>query len=156
MNRLPAFRIIFIFAFASVILGEKAVAQTKYWVSFTEKTAKHFDPYQFFDAKTIQNRLQTGQPLSDWYDLPVDSEFIQSVSKIVDSTGYASRWLNGMAVYANLHEINQITALSYVKEVQIMGNHAMSASVGDSETAPSLRDMGSKSKVAEQFDGLEG
>jgi len=157
MNRTLTSKIIFVFAFVSVILSEKAVAQTKYWVSFTEKTAKHFDPFKFFDPKTIENRLRNGLPLSDWYDLPVDSSFIRSVTQIADSIGYTSRWLNGVAVFATLDEIKKIQSLPFVKSAELMGFTATPASINDSNNKITItKDTSKRAKIADQIDGLEG
>ena len=147
-----------------VIAFQKVIAQNKYWVSFTAKTTKNFNPYKFFDPKTIQNRISAGKPISDWYDLPVDSGFIHGVGKIADSTGYASRWLNGMAVFASKKELKLIGSLSYVKDIEPMGIIAASASCpsyplssrrGDGGEAEES-DSAKRSKIVEQFDGLEG
>jgi len=138
------------------LICQKSWAQQKYWVSFTVKTTKNFDPYKFFDPKTIENRISAGKPVSDWYDIPVDAAFIQTVTKIADSTGYASRWLNGMAVFATPNEIKQIASLPFVKSTEPMGLFAMPASVKDSGTAEAKKDTSPRSKIAYQFDGLEG
>jgi len=141
------------------VLSQNALGQNKYWVSFTVKTTKNFDPYKFFDPKTIQNRISQGKPISDWYDLPVNPEFIQGVRSIADSTGYSSRWLNGMAVFASQKELPLIASLPYVKNIEPMGIMAASASYSPRSTPISKEDetdSAKRSKVADQFDGLEG
>ena len=137
------------------LIYQKSFAQQKYWVSFTVKTTKNFDPYKFFDSKTIENRINAGLPLSDWYDVPVDGAFIQSVSKIADSTGYASRWLNGMAVFATQNEIRQIASLPFVNSTEPMGVIAHPASLKDNAINETKKDTSPWSKIAEQYGGLE-
>lgn len=131
--------------------GIKTYAQNKYWVSFTVKTAKHFDPYKFFDPKTIENRKMTGQPLSDWYDLPVDSSFVAQVSAIADSTGYSSRWLNGMAVYASGAEMRKIAAKPFVRDVEPMILKGMTASIPEKEDT-----IDGGEQVHNQINGMQG
>jgi len=157
MKSTLSFSFYLFFALIFCCFGVNAQTQTKYWVSFTKKTAKHFDPYRFFDPKTIENRQKSGLPLSDWYDLPVDSEFIYGVAQIADSIGYASRWLNGLAVYADVLEIKKISALPYVKTVELMPNKAVIASINDSLSNNATgKDTSKRTKLAEQIDGLDG
>jgi serine protease AprX len=131
-------------------------AQQKYWVSFSNKTTTSFNPYSFFDAKTIENRKLAGLPLSDWYDLPVDETYINKVSAIADSTGYASRWLNGMAVYATTNEYKRIKSLSFVTDVMPMGIIAVPAMVEKKTEKEKPKNKDPENKVCEQIYGLQG
>ncbi|MCX7696824.1 MAG: S8 family serine peptidase [Bacteroidales bacterium] len=89
-----------------------------YWVFFTEKDTTHFDPYSFFDKKAIQRRLRNHIALYDYDDIPVKSEYIESVRNLCDSVIYPSRWFNAVYIYANESQITQITSFPFVKEVQ--------------------------------------
>jgi serine protease AprX len=131
---------------------EKGMAQDKYWVSFRNKTTTNFDPYKFFDPKTIENRKNSGLPLSDWYDLPVDAGYIKAVTDLSDSTGYSSRWLNGMAVFATKEKLKKIASLPFVVSVDRMGLIAVPAS-GDIKKKDSVD---KEDYVCDQIYGLQG
>lgn len=94
----------------------------KYWIVLKDKPNAAFDPYAYFDARAIERRVIEGIPLYDWYDLPVNSDYINSITAICARLSVASRWLNAAVVYANEAEINQIKSLSFVKEVVQSGS----------------------------------
>jgi serine protease AprX len=152
-KHLSSFFLLFMVCMSLTSYGQRGYAQQKYWVSFKTKTAKSFDPYSFFDAKTIENRKNSGQPITDWYDLPVDAGYIKTVSNIADSSGYSSRWLNGMAVYAGSEKIAQIAALPFVSGAEPMKVYGMATSTAK-KTKPDSSDK--EDKVCEQIAGLEG
>jgi len=127
------------------------VSQNKYWVSFTVKTASTMDPDTFFDQKTLDNRILHGLPLTDWYDLPVDGGFVTKVTQLADSSGYTSRWLNGIAVYATAAEINKISGFSFVKNVRQMNNIGSPAAAGIAEDS-----TGWPARVSDQLNGMQG
>jgi len=138
-----------------LLTASLASGQQKYWLSFTEKTCKHFDPTVFFDAKTLENRKLTGQPLTDWYDLPVDAAFIQQTSSIADSVGYSSRWLNGMAIYATDAEIQKIKALPFILKIEPMNIVSQPASLSTKKKKEEDT-LNREEKPCEQIYGLQG
>jgi serine protease AprX len=145
----PFLYLSFIFICLSVSYGK---AQQKYWVNFTKKNTLNFDPYKFFDAKTIENRKLSGMPLTDWYDLPVDENYISQVSAIADSAGYSSRWLNGIAVYATNSEINRISKLPFVNSIDPMGLLSHPAE----DVSKRTDSIDPENRVCEQVYGLDG
>jgi len=128
------------------------MAQNKYWISFKSKSAKNFDPYSFFDPKTIENRKISGLPLTDWYDLPVDMDNIKIVTALSDSIGNSSRWLNGIAVFSSPNRIERISKLPFVKEIELMNNYGKPATI----TKEKPDTVNKERKVHDQIDGLEG
>ncbi len=97
-------------------------SQQKYWVTFKDKAGTQFDPYDYFDERTISQRLAQQIPLDGITDFPVSENYILEVNQIAYSTSYSSRWLNGIAVFASSDEIERIKKLSCVASVDAMKN----------------------------------
>ncbi|MBK21091.1 MAG: hypothetical protein CMP63_02065 [Flavobacteriales bacterium] len=89
-----------------------------YFVIFNSKSSiYHFDPYSYFDQKAIENKIRMGLPIYDWYDLPVNPDYVSEVASFSDSLGYRLRWFNGVTVYCSEKSILKIKQLSFVKKV---------------------------------------
>ena len=96
-----------------------AEAQQQQWmVYFKDKQHKDFNPYSYFDAKAIERRIQTGIPVDDPSDWPVEESYVNEVSLMVNEVMVTSRWLNAMAVDAGYTQINNIKRLPYVLSVE--------------------------------------
>lgn len=100
-----------------VLVCPLAEAQN-YWVFLTDKEGVEFNPYEYFDQKAIERRLQHGLPLNDITDYPVNSNYIDIIQRIADSTGYVSRWFNAVAVVASRERIAAIEALPFVRRIE--------------------------------------
>ena len=84
-----------------------------YFVEFTNKDiSKKFRPELYFDQKAIQNKKSLGLELYDWYDLPVNPNFISVIKKTSDSLGYVLRWFNGVTAYLNDNQLENVKKLS--------------------------------------------
>lgn len=92
----------------------------KYWIFFTDKNGVSFDPYEYFDAKTIENRLSQNIPLSDSTDFPLNEKYVATVKAVVDSVSYHTRWFNGIAVFATSNQVDHIRTLSFVRDIEPM------------------------------------
>jgi len=89
-----------------------------YFVIFKNKSTGHnFNPHSYFDEKAIQNKKLLGLPIYDWYDLPVNENYVSDVAEITDSLGYKLRWFNGVTVYCSETAISKIKELPFVKKV---------------------------------------
>ncbi len=93
----------------------------KYLVIFTDKDGVEFNPHSYFDAKAIERRQQHGYSLDHITDKPVRQDYISSLSLLVDSTGRALRWHNGVVVFTDLNNIDQIKNLPHVRKVLKFG-----------------------------------
>jgi serine protease AprX len=95
-------------------------AQEKFWISFRDKANVCFDPYSYFDERTIQQRLSNHIALNDSTDFPVNPGYLATITEIVESVSKNSRWLNGVAVIATAEQINIISSLPFVKSIEPM------------------------------------
>ena len=126
MKRSILFFLLLLFTFS-------AMAQTgKYWVFLKNKKNVTFDPYSYFDKKTIERRIAYNIPLLDSTDFPLNEEYVNTIVVQVDSVSQCSRWFNAMAVYANEQQIEKIKSFSFVKEVEPM---MMMCNVAEKNTA---------------------
>jgi len=105
---------------AFILSALPGFAGEKYWVTFKDKAGVTFNPYQYFDQRTIEQRNAHGIPLNDSSDFPVNETYIKTVQSIADSVSFSSRWLNGIAVYASPGEIEEIKKLLAVARVEPM------------------------------------
>ncbi|MEI7979652.1 MAG: hypothetical protein WCI53_12465, partial [Bacteroidota bacterium] len=93
-------------------------AQNKTYVVYLKtKSALPFNPYQYFDAKNIERKLLANLPLFDERDLPLNNEFVNQIKTEKVNTLVESRWLNAMFIQTNNAEIERITKLPFVKQV---------------------------------------
>ena len=100
-----------------VVFTGKIFSQSTYLVEFQDKIGNGFDPYQYFSSEAIKAKKDMGLPLYDWYDLPVNSEYVDIVSPFVDFVGYNLRWFNGLVVVGSSEQLSIVQKLSFVKSV---------------------------------------
>ncbi len=108
--------LLILFLFISV----QCFSQQKYWVSFKDKAGTTFNPYEYFDDRTIVQRTAQHLSLADPTDFPVSGKYISEVKSIVSSLFHSSRWLNGIAVFATDDQIEKVKNLSCVSGVEAM------------------------------------
>jgi len=90
-------------------------------VYFKDKGTIDFNPYQYFDPKTIENRQKQNLPLYDISDAPVSRDYIVKVNTIADSTGFASRWFNFIVSWISSElQYQQLTSLDFVDHIEII------------------------------------
>lgn len=105
-----------IIAFPLLILSIAVNAQSKYWVVFKDKSGVSFDPYSYFDSKTIQKRIEKGIPLVQFSDLPVRKDYVERINDISE-VGTVSRWLNAVTAELKPDEIELVKSLDFVSYV---------------------------------------
>jgi len=97
-------------------------AQNFYWVAFTDKNNSEFSlssPEDYLSERAIQRRVKQNISI-DSLDLPVNSNYIESVLSIEAELIHASKWLNGITVKTENNNFeNKVLELSCVKEVQL-------------------------------------
>ncbi len=91
--------------------------QSEYWVFFTDKKGVKFDPYSYFDKKAIERRINSGIPLFDEKDFPLNQDYINQVASIVTDLDIQLRWFNVADVLATDDEIKSVEKLPFVKKI---------------------------------------
>lgn len=130
-------------------------AQNKYWICFKDKAGVTFNPYEYFDERTINQRIAQNIPLYDSLDFPINDSYLLEVKSIVDSFSWSSRWLNGIAVFAGPAEIELVSALPFVKDVSFMGSSSYCASNKEERPLKKL-DKNSMALLRYQTERLQG
>ena len=103
----------------TLVFNTVAQPPQKLRVYFTDKQGVTFDPYSYFDSKTIENRLKQNLPLYDISDYPLSQTYIAHVGAIADSTGFASRWFNFAVVWVSSDkQINSLKHLPFVDRIE--------------------------------------
>jgi len=109
-----------------LILGltAKTVSARAYWVFFSDKDGVFYNPYLYFDTKAIERRLKNGISLYNSGDLPVRSDYVESIRQICPEIYTVSRWFNAVSVHASSHVIDKISGLPFVSEVKKINEYA--------------------------------
>jgi len=97
---------------------QSVYAQQKNWVFFTDKKGVEFNPYEYFDEKTIERRKRQGIPLIQHTDLPLNKSYLDAVTKISGRSMSVSRWLNGAIVNCSESEKKQLNKLPFVAKIR--------------------------------------
>lgn len=113
----PMTRFFLVIVFVLSAATAFAQQQKVYWIFFTDKQGSTFDPYVFFDPAAIERREKNNLPLADYSDYPVSPVYLEKVEAVVDTLGYASRWMNAASVVASDEQIARIKTYSFVSKV---------------------------------------
>lgn len=127
-----------LFVIFSFLLSLYSNSQEKYWVYLSDKESSILNPYEYFDIKAIERRIKNGVSLNDSTDYPLNQTYIQSITAIVDSVGFQSRWFNAVVVWAYEDQVPVLLKLCFVKGVQ-----AMTLSPQMAEKGTEILDLGS-------------
>lgn len=107
----------FLLLLTTVLCQELSAQCQAWWVFLTDKKDVQFDPYTYFDPAAIERRNRNGVSLYDSTDFPVSPVYLQKISAITDSIGYASRWLNAVGVVANEQQVQELRRCTFVRSV---------------------------------------
>jgi len=93
-------------------------SQQQWMVFFKDKQRDGFNPYEYFDIKAIERRIQAGIPLDDPSDWPVNSTYVDEITPLVEEVIFTSRWFNSVAVIATPLQMARIMLLPFVLDVE--------------------------------------
>lgn len=100
-----------------ISISSISFCQSEYWVFFTDKKGVKFDPYSYFDKKAIERRINSGIPLYDEKDFPLNQNYVNQVASIVTDLDIQLRWFNVADVRATDDEIQLVGKLPFVKKI---------------------------------------
>ncbi len=92
-----------------------------FWVFFTDKDGVDFDPYTYFDQKAIDRRMKHGINLYDTLDFPLRNDYLEELSRHVDSLCITTRWFNAAFVYASAKKMDYVEQLAFVRAIEPAG-----------------------------------
>ncbi|MCX6826933.1 MAG: S8 family serine peptidase [candidate division Zixibacteria bacterium] len=109
------------------LLTAPAGQRFKIWVFFTDKgifdtqsykmTAANLRP--LFSERAVNRRVhRTNSPSFDFYDIPVNADYVRSLELLGMEISHQSRWLNAVSGYADYEIIGRLAALRYVAEIK--------------------------------------
>ncbi|MFC2121493.1 S8 family serine peptidase, partial [Bacteroidota bacterium] len=107
-----------IIIFFLIVCCRVVSGQDSHWLFLSDKDGTSFDPYKYFDHKTIEKRLKLGISINEYTDRPLRADYVEIISGIVDSISYKSRWFNAVLVYANSAELNIIRSLPFITNIK--------------------------------------
>ena len=99
-------------------ISSAVLSQEKYWIFFKDKNNVTFDPYTYFDSKTIERRIRLHIPLVMQTDLPVNEDYVAEIKNICGEIYTQSRWLNAVTVSFTEKQMNKIRSLPFVSRVR--------------------------------------
>ena len=95
-----------------------AECQQQWMVYFKDKQRNGFNPYEYFDARTIERRILAGLPVDDPTDWPVNNTWVEEITPMVQDVIFTSRWFNAVAVEASPLQIARVMELPFVLEAE--------------------------------------
>ena len=129
-----ATRIIIVLSFFLVTLNSysQEQADTKYWIIFKDKgefnnttvikpgTAAYEKGKELLNDRAIKRRLKvlTEDNLIDFGDLPISSEYADSIEMFGVELIARSRWLNGVSAYMTKEQLDKVKSLAYVSQIK--------------------------------------
>jgi len=136
-------------------------AQSCYWVFLTDKAGTSFDPYTYFDSKAIERYRLNNADLYDFTNYPLNNSYVRQIDAVVTDLQSGteifgqSRWLNAVAVTATAEQIAAIERLPFVREVALLGDDMLAASV-DSQTITNSETIQNSPSITDQLLRMQG
>jgi len=102
----------------ALLISSVSSAQSKYWVYYSDKNDVSMNPTELFSHKAIERRVKQGIDFPVESDLPVNSEYVRTVSSLVAQEKVTSRWFNASCVIADESQIAAVRELPFVRKVE--------------------------------------
>lgn len=100
--------------------------RVKIWIYFTDKgnSVNNFlrHPELVVSKKSLLRRekIMEGNSLIDFRDIPVNKNYVKTISNYNIKIHHFSRWFNAVSAYADKEVIAQIAKLSFVKKIDLV------------------------------------
>lgn len=111
-NRFVVFTL-FCFSMSSL-----TIAQTKYWIQFTDKDTIGYNYTKHLSPACIQHRTNQAIPLYQWTDIPLNPNYISSVRQHVLQLVATSKWMNAVTAYLTLEQKNYLETMPFIHSVE--------------------------------------
>ena len=112
--------------------GSAAAVSHLVWVSFTDKGAQKLGktavPSTLVTEQSLRRRANVlpKESLVDDTDLPVNESYVTQLAATGAVVQNRSKWLNAVSLRATVDQIQAIAALSFVREVELVGRYRRS------------------------------
>jgi len=132
----------------------------KAWIIFNKKNTSNFNPLLYFHPNTIAKRINSGISLNQFSDLPVDENYVSTISKHVQSIKTISRWLNGICVTGDSQKIKTLQEkYSFVSNIYFVNQNQNNKPCSDREKdlpySEKLRQLQMKLMHESYFDSMK-
>ncbi len=128
----------FLFVLAATVSFSQTTAcaeDRKLYYVFLEQKSSAESIFTAFDAIALERRSRHGAPLSDWYDLSLDSTTTAELANTGAHVRYGLRWFNAVSVEASDEEIRAIGKLANVNRIEaIAGRFYTAGNSGDGDS----------------------
>ncbi|MBS9524591.1 S8 family serine peptidase [Litoribacter ruber] len=98
-------------------------AQDRFAIKYKYKPQSAFEldsPLDFLTEGTLQRRAREKVSL-DSLDLPVSPAYIETITPLVEKVHYHTKWLNASIVVASEEQVEEVKALPFVEDVELVG-----------------------------------
>jgi len=111
---------------------EKSIQPEKYhiWIYLNDKgndiDVYYSNPVSVVSSKSIQRRAKelssslSKSKILDFTDIPVNQNYIEQIQQTGFTIKQKSKWFNAVSGYATKNQIHMLTALSFVKKIDIV------------------------------------
>ncbi len=104
--------------FTATIYSTPLYSQQLYKVYFSDKDGVQFSPYQYFDAKAIERRLNSGISIYQKSDFPLREDYVAKISAITGKNNFKIRWFNLVFTEATPEQLAEISKLPFVVKIE--------------------------------------
>ena len=115
--------IFLIFTIIFILQTFQSKSQDFFWLAFSDKNNTEFllaNPGEYLSERAIERRVKQNIPI-DSLDLPVNSNYIDSIVTIGGELVHASKWLNGITIKATVDSFPQkVSGFPFVNLVQLV------------------------------------
>ena len=98
-----------------------AITEKTCWILFDSKASEA--PVRLSERSLQRRQTKSAMEISCWYDCPVDDKYIETIRQTGAKIRHISRWLNAVSVEAPQEVINEISKLSFVKNIKRVSSH---------------------------------
>ena len=113
------------------LTGQSGPVSSKYWVFFKSRDARVMDLPPALGPEAIQRRVRQNIPFQA-SDFQVGTDRIAAVFDLGSSPGQVSRWLNAVSVWLDAQQVEAVSSLPFVSNVQPIKTY-----LKDMDAAPS-------------------
>ncbi|MEL6132957.1 MAG: S8 family peptidase [Bacteroidota bacterium] len=117
-----------------LLMGIQLWGQDKCWIFFTDKgDTQHYSPADLLSDRALARRATQGITI-DFYDFPVYTPYVRALNDKDVTIKQTSRWLNAASAFLTQAQVDQISSLSFVKEVRRMQSYSLT--LGEAMNCP--------------------